>query len=152
MLTKSLCAALEWRNRGRWYFFASPSWLPIWAYSEAKALLYDPITYESVCVGLLPMQNEYDRSLRTFISAAYRIMQRQWISPSPHSPTATTLPLPCRLLSMRWSRACRYASGPPWYLVKSDELVGWHPTVAYKPAGSHLAVSYWQFERIYDSP
>lgn len=98
--------------------------------------MYGSITYESVSVGLLPMRNAYDHSLSSTFQMHIEIAQMQQISPSPHSPTATTLPLPFRLLSMRRSRACKYASGPPWYLPKSCELVGWHPTVAKNPADS----------------
>jgi hypothetical protein len=54
------------------------------------------------------------------------------ISPKPHSPSATTRPFPVRFFEIRDSRPARYASGPFLKESNSLDLVGWHPTVAYR--------------------
>jgi hypothetical protein len=44
--------------------------------------------------------------------------------PNPHSPTATTRPVPVRLSEISLSSAFKYASGPPLNLSNSLDRVG----------------------------
>lgn len=99
---------------------------------KTKLCGYGGRTYESASVAHPQMRVEDDHNLQVQKTAG-QLTGHEMNRPRPHSPTATTLPLPSRLNSISLSRAERYASGPPLYLSNSAERVGWQPTVAYNP-------------------